>query len=57
MTRHMLNLFQAVPGARAWRRHLSEHAFRPGAGVEVIEAALAKVPERLGLVMAEPAGS
>lgn len=45
MTRHMLALFQAVPGARAWRRHLSENAFRPGAGVEVVEAALAKVPE------------
>jgi tRNA-dihydrouridine synthase A len=45
MSRHMLNIFQAVPGARAWRRHLSEHACRPGAGAEVIEAALAKVPE------------
>lgn len=45
MTRHMLNLFQAVPGARAWRRHLSEHACRPGAGIEVIETALARVPE------------
>lgn len=57
MTRHMLNLFQAVPGARAWRRHLSEHAFRPGAGVEVIEAALARVPERLDLARAESMGS
>lgn len=45
MTRHMLNLFQAVPGARAWRRHLSEHACRPAAGIEVIETALARVPE------------
>lgn len=45
MTRHMLALFQAVPGARAWRRHISENAFRPGAGAEVVEAALAKVPE------------
>lgn len=45
MTRHMLSLFQAVPGARAWRRHLSEHACRSGAGVETIEAALQKVPE------------
>jgi len=47
MTRHMLALFQAVPGARAWRRYLSEHAFRPGAGLEVVEAALAKVPEHV----------
>jgi tRNA-dihydrouridine synthase A len=47
MTRHMLALFQAVPGARAWRRHWSENAFRTGAGVEVVEAALAKVPEHV----------
>lgn len=45
ITRHMLSLFQAVPGARAWRRHLSENAFRPGMGVELIEEALAKVAE------------
>ena len=31
VTRHMLGLFQGRPGARAWRRHLSEHAWRPGA--------------------------
>ncbi|SEP80342.1 tRNA-dihydrouridine synthase A [Ectothiorhodospira magna] len=36
MTRHILGLFQGRPGARAWRRYLSEHAHRPGAGVEVI---------------------
>jgi tRNA-dihydrouridine synthase A len=29
-----------LPGARAWRRHLSTAAQRPGAGPEVIEAAL-----------------
>ena len=44
LTRHILGLFQAVPGARAWRRHISENAHRPGAGVEVIRDALAKVP-------------
>lgn len=52
MTRHMLSLFQAVPGARAWRRHLSEYACRPGAGIETIETALLKVPETSAL---EPA--
>ena len=31
--------------ARAWRRHLSEHAHRRGAGVEVLEAALRQIPE------------
>ncbi|MGL5948221.1 MAG: tRNA dihydrouridine(20/20a) synthase DusA [Aeromonas sp.] len=45
MTRHMLGLFQLVPGARAWRRHLSENACKPGAGIDVVLAALAKVPE------------
>jgi tRNA-dihydrouridine synthase A len=41
IARHMLGLFQGVPGARAWRRHLSEHAHRAGAGPEVILGALA----------------
>lgn len=45
MTRHILGLFQGVPGARAWRRHLSERACRHGAGVEVLEAALREVAE------------
>jgi len=40
MTRHMLGLFNGLPGARAWRRHLAEEAHRPGAGPEVIEAAV-----------------
>ncbi|HEX7007194.1 MAG TPA: tRNA dihydrouridine(20/20a) synthase DusA [Alphaproteobacteria bacterium] len=41
ITRHMLGLFNGEPGARAWRRTLSEQAHRAGAGVEVIERALA----------------
>jgi tRNA-dihydrouridine synthase A len=41
ITRHMLGLFQGVPGARAWRRHLSEYAHRAGAGPKVILDALA----------------
>jgi tRNA-dihydrouridine synthase A len=43
MTRHLLGLFNGVPGARAWRRTLSERAHRAGAGAEVIEQALAAV--------------
>ncbi|MGB5248263.1 MAG: tRNA dihydrouridine(20/20a) synthase DusA [Gammaproteobacteria bacterium] len=43
MTRHGLGLFSGQPGARVWRRTLSECAPRPGAGVEVIEAALSSV--------------
>lgn len=43
ITRHMLTLFHGVPGARAWRRHLSTRAVRPGAGAEVVTGALALV--------------
>ncbi len=45
MTRHLLGLFQGLPGARAWRRHLSENAHRPGADTGLLEAALRFVPE------------
>lgn len=44
ITRHILGLFQGEPGARAWRRHLSENAHRKGAGPEVILEAAEKVP-------------
>jgi len=40
MTRHILGLFNGLPGARAWRRHLSEAPGRPDAGPEVIAEAL-----------------
>jgi tRNA-dihydrouridine synthase A len=36
ISRHILGLFNGLPGARAWRRHLSEAAHRPGAGPEVL---------------------
>lgn len=45
ITRHTLGIFQGMPGARAWRRHLSENAHKRGAGPEVVEAAMARVPE------------
>ncbi|MDP6566569.1 MAG: tRNA dihydrouridine(20/20a) synthase DusA [Alphaproteobacteria bacterium] len=45
ITRHILGLFHGQPGARAWRRHLSLHAPRPGAGLEVVREALAKLPD------------
>jgi tRNA-dihydrouridine synthase A len=38
MTRHLLGLYHGMPGARAWRRHLTLEAVRPGAGSEVIAA-------------------
>ncbi|MFM2480260.1 tRNA dihydrouridine(20/20a) synthase DusA [Celerinatantimonas sp. YJH-8] len=40
ITRHMLGLFQGLPGARGWRRYLSEHAHRPDADVRVLLDAL-----------------
>jgi tRNA-dihydrouridine synthase A len=43
ITRHVLGLFQAVPGARAFRRHLSTEAVKPGAGVAVFRDALARI--------------
>ena len=46
ITRHMLGAFQGRPGARAWRRLLSENAHRPGAGPELVERALAEVAPR-----------
>ncbi|WP_068112496.1 tRNA dihydrouridine(20/20a) synthase DusA [Tropicimonas marinistellae] len=43
VTRHMLGLFAGQPGARGWRRVLSEGASRPGAGLDVLDAALERV--------------
>ncbi|MEM6411529.1 MAG: tRNA dihydrouridine(20/20a) synthase DusA, partial [Pseudomonadota bacterium] len=43
MTRHMLGIFAGLPGARAYRRHLSENATRPGASIDVFDDALAIV--------------
>lgn len=52
VTRHMLGLFYACPGARAWKRVLSEGAHRDGAGVDLITAALAAVAEDAARVAA-----
>lgn len=43
ITRHMLGLFAGRPGARSWRRVLSENASKPGAGPELVLQALAAV--------------
>ncbi len=42
MTRHILGLFLGQPGARAYRRYISENAYKEGAGIEVIQAAIEK---------------
>ena len=40
ITRHLLGLFHAVPGARAFRRHLATEAVKPGADARVFMAAV-----------------
>ncbi|MFT7107025.1 MAG: tRNA-dihydrouridine synthase A [Yoonia sp.] len=40
VTRHMMGLFQGRPGARGWRKHLSENVHADGAGPDVVLAAL-----------------
>ncbi len=43
MTRHMLGIFNGRPGARNWRRVLSEKGPRPGAGLAVVDEAVSMV--------------
>jgi tRNA-dihydrouridine synthase A len=43
ISRHVLGLFNGVPGARAWRRRLSEAAHGPGAGAQLLLDALSAV--------------
>jgi len=40
MVRHMLNMFAGQPGAKAWRRYLSENMNNRSNGVEIIEQAM-----------------
>ncbi len=44
LTRHLVGLYHQVPGARNYRRILSERAHLPGADWTVIEDALAAIP-------------
>jgi len=46
ITRHFVGAFHAVPGARAFRRHLAEQGVKPGAGVDVLREAIARVGAR-----------
>ncbi|MBS3785782.1 MAG: tRNA dihydrouridine(20/20a) synthase DusA [Gammaproteobacteria bacterium] len=39
-TRHLIGLYQGQPGAKTWRRMLSEGAAHKGAGIEVIDRAI-----------------
>jgi tRNA-dihydrouridine synthase A len=57
ITRHMLGLFAGRPGARGWRRVLSELAGREGAGFEVLNQALTAADGRSAGVAAGPLAS
>ncbi len=45
MTRHVLGLFNRLPGARAFRQHLATQAAKSGAGIEVLWQAIGLVRE------------
>ncbi|MFT5693639.1 MAG: tRNA-dihydrouridine synthase A [Oceanicoccus sp.] len=45
ITRHILGLFQSVPGAKRFRRHISQNAHKRGAGIEVVYQARELVQE------------
>ena len=46
ITRHFVGAFHGIPGARAFRRHLSVHGVKAGAGVDVLRDALDLVRPR-----------
>jgi tRNA-dihydrouridine synthase A len=52
MTRHFVGAFHGVSGARAFRRHLAENGVRPGAGVDVLRDAIARVEDRAAALVA-----
>lgn len=45
IARHMFGLVHGLPGARRFRRELGAGAWRPGAGVQVLEAAIAALAD------------
>lgn len=44
--RHTLGIFNGQKGAKQWRRHLSENAHKKGAGIDVVETALAYIANK-----------
>ena len=53
IARHVLGLYHGQPRARAFRRHLSEHAPREGAGTAVLQEALQMVDGAVSMLAAE----
>lgn len=56
VTRHMLGLFSGKPGARVWRRVLSEGAHLPGAGSALVRSALEQTQAQAAAVAQARAG-
>ncbi len=52
MTRHILGLYNGQPGARAFRRYISENAFDDDAGIDVLRQALTFVEDNPALLVA-----
>ncbi|MFM1604306.1 MAG: tRNA dihydrouridine(20/20a) synthase DusA, partial [Porticoccaceae bacterium] len=48
MTRHILGLFHGMPGARQFRRHISENAYKPSATIDVLTTALQATTGAIG---------
>jgi tRNA-dihydrouridine synthase A len=47
ISRHMLGLFAGKPGAKAWKRYLSENAHKSDAGVKTMLEAMKQVPQEV----------
>jgi len=48
ISRHLLGLFQGLPGAKAWRRYLSENAYRDDNNTQLLNQALAAMKSIAG---------
>jgi len=48
ISRHLLGLFQGLPGAKAWRRYLSENAYRDDNNIDLLNQALAAMQKTAG---------
>ena len=43
ITRHIIGLFHGYPGAKHWRRHISENVFKPNTGLELLTNAISEM--------------
>ena len=45
LAQHIFGLFNGMPGAKTWRRYLSDHIYAKDAGLEVIDEAVKNISE------------